>query len=130
MQTKACTPAAIELDHSTAERDVQQRQVRDGGMQRKAWWALTCPILSWLSALYLNNHPLLNSLPSGLGHFALAGLQAFLIFAGLLLGVTSLRRGRKTRGVVVPAGLAVLLSLGTLILVGLLIGLVIVGVIP
>ncbi len=80
--------------------------------------ALVLPGLAWLSqiivALYIRG-------AAAEFYLLVAGLQGLLLLAGLPLGIWALvRRGRGGLGVVVPATLGLVLSAGTLLLIGLL----------
>jgi hypothetical protein len=78
--------------------------------------ALALPVLSWLSqiivALYVRGAPA--------EFYLLAAVtQGVLLVGGMLLGIWALfRRGRGGLAVVVPATLGLLLSVGTLLLIG------------
>lgn len=85
----------------------------------QAWLALACPLLSWLSqvpvALFVRRAP-------AEVYLLAAGVQGLLLFGGLFFGIWALaRRGRGDASVIVPAVIGLLISAGTLLLIGALI---------
>jgi hypothetical protein len=85
----------------------------------RAWLALACPLLAWLSqvvvALFVRRRPA--------EFYLLAAVsQGLLLLAGLFFGIRALvTRGPGGASVVVPAVIGLLISAGTLLLIGALI---------
>jgi hypothetical protein len=78
--------------------------------------ALVLPVIAWLSqiivALYIRGAPAQTNLLA-------AAVQGLLILGGLFLGIWALlTRGSGGLGVVIPATLGLMLSAGTLLLIG------------
>ena len=78
--------------------------------------ALVLPVLAWLSQLIVVLY--IRGAPAAF-YLMAAVVQGLLIVAGILLGMWALlRRGRGGLAVVLPAALGLVLSGGTLLLIG------------
>jgi hypothetical protein len=82
----------------------------------QAWLALACPLLAWISQAYVA----LFVRGAAAEVYLLAMIvQGLLLAGGFSLGIAALaRRGRGGASVVVPATIGLLISTGTLLLIG------------
>lgn len=94
----------------------------------QAWLALSLPLLAWiLQAVMVVLGFLLRGAPAEV-YFLAAGVQGFLILAGLFFGIWALvKRGQGGKSIVVPAAIGLALCVGTLLLIGVLVLLSVLG---
>jgi hypothetical protein len=87
--------------------------------QVQAWLAFCLPILAWMSSVFAALF--VRGAPAEV-HFFLAAVEFGLLLGGLIFGIWALaKRGNSGMGIILPAGLGLVVSGGTILLVGVLI---------
>lgn len=80
-----------------------------------AWLSLVSPGTAWLLSIWAAQSMRRGSAQV---HLIVAGIEGLLILGALLFGVIALVTGRGKLSVVLPAAVGLLISLGTMVLIG------------